>query len=640
MVDVWKELGKAIGAIFKPIFEIPRKLWETLGDAANDLAKGVMEGAEDLGDAVTPIITPAVARIMDEATESLMPGSPPKEIKEASEKLTEALMKAIEENVPEKGESPPSLETLLVSVAAVVGTFMGVFTAADIAGMALDLPMPAKQIGFRATAMDLINSLQMPATIGPTLQAPVWSGIIAPLRLRMNQRYPYMVLPDTMLPYLRAKDILTDEEYEENMSFYALDKTWSAHALENVWRYPSFSELRSMVHRTDMTWEDARTALEKSLIAKEYVEKYKELVPEIPGMGDLITMMVREVITPEKFGETAALMGYSKEWAQAYFDNHWILLPLGEVRHARHRGLIDDGELDKFLVLHDYKPEPREGIKTSDRDLAAKLVWDRPGRIDARWMYRWGEIDVTELRDLLVEGGLDPNYADAVARATAKNQYLSDINRLIGNIKADYARGYIMEPDLRSDLAALGIRSELVEYHVADALADRARSIRDEQLRTLRSQYARGAITMDEILAKVEELMPDEEARTAWVEALPTAKQTMIVEETYGTEVGRLVTNAKYDYVRGYTTKEDMVKRLTLLDLPAEVIEYHVMDAEEDRTRSYNDKQLAVIEEAYVDDLIAWEDVETMAMEILVDEEGRRIWLDGVWLNKHKAVRV
>jgi len=75
------------------------------------------------------------------------------------------------------------------------------------------------------------------------------------------------------------------------------------------------------------------------------------------------------------------------------------------VKKARHRGDIDDGELDKFLVLHDYKPTPRVGIKTSDADLAAGLIWDLPGRIDARWMYRWGEIDAAGLRDLLVKDG-------------------------------------------------------------------------------------------------------------------------------------------------------------------------------------------------------------------------------------------
>jgi len=189
-------------------------------------------------------------------------------------------------------------------------------------------------------------------------------------------------------------------------------------------------------------------------------------------------------------------------------------------------------------------------------------------------------------------------------------------------------------------MEALGLRSEMVEYHVMDAMADRVRSIHDEELRTMRAQYARGAKTMADIIEAVKPIIVDEVARDAWLAALPTAKQVVIMEETFGTEINRLVANAKYDYVRGYTTKPNMVSRLQLLDLPVEVIEFHVMDAAEDRVRGHKDKSLAIIEEGYIDGLIPWAQVEAMAGEILVDVDGLNIFLDGVWLNKHKAVRV
>jgi len=64
------------------------------------------------------------------------------------------------------------------------------------------------------------------------------------------------------------------------------------------------------------------------------------------------------------------------------------------------------------------------------------------------------------------------------------------------------------------------------------------------------------------------------------------------------------------------------------------------MDADEDRGRGYKDKSLNHIEEAYIDDMLTWPQVEEVAKEILVDPEGLTIWLDGVWLNKHLAARV
>ncbi len=145
---------------------------------------------------------------------------------------------------------------------------------------------------------------------------------------------------------------------------------------------------------------------------------------------------------------------------------------------------------------------------------------------------------------------------------------------------------------------------------------------------------------MADIITEAERIIIDDVARAAWLAKLPTAKQVIIMEETYGTEINRLVTNIKYDYVRGYVNKETLVSRLTMLDIPTLVIDFHVMDADEDRARGYNDKQLSHIEEGYIDDIIIWDQVEEMAKVVIVDPEGLTIWLDGVWLNKHKAVRM
>jgi len=640
MVDVWNELGKALGRALKPLAEIPAAIWRTLGDAAGDLIEGFMGAAEGLADTLEPTITHLMPSMIDEATASLGEGSPPEEIKEAVDKFIAQLMEMIEKEAKTEGKSLPTGAELAVAQGKLVAGIIGMYAATHAVSLALDASAPAKNWGFKAAMMDIMYQFKMSDVIGPMIQAPIWASVVTPMRMQARANNPYEVPGIGILPYLRAKDVITDEDYKTNMRYHAFDTTWSDHMLANTYRYPDFGDMRTMIHRGVKTWEDAKKALEKNLVQTEYIDAYKELLPSIPGAGDLITMMVREVIEKQDFIDNMKLQGFSEEWAGAYYDNHWILLPLGEVKKARYRDDIDDGELAKYLVLHDYKPEPRPGIKTSDSALAAGLVWDRPGRIDARWLFRWGEIDVTGLRDLLVDDGLDPAYADQVARATAKNQYMSDINREIANIKADYARGYSVEATLRGDLGALGLRSEIVEFHIADALADRVRSIRDEELRTLRAQYARGAMTLADVIAAVTMVIIDKEARDAWIAALPSAKQVMILEETFGTEINRLVANAKYDRVAGYKRKEDFVSRLQLLALPNEVIEYHVLDAEEDRTRKHNDKQLAVIEEGYVDDLITWEEVEAMAKPILVDEDAYNIWLDGVYLNKHKAVRV
>jgi len=640
MADVWKELGAAVGRALKPLADMGAAIWTGFGDAYGDLVRGFMAGAEGLKTAVEPTVTGLLPDVFDKAAEALGEDSPDPKTKEAVDKFIKSLMEMIEKEAKTEGKSLPTGAQLATTQSKLVAGIIGMYAATHAVSIALDATQPLKDWGFKTAIMDMLYQFNMREVIGPMIQAPIWASVVTPMRMLARAKNPYDVPGTGVLPYLRVKDLITDEEYKLNMSYHALDASWADHMLENTARYPSFSELRTMVHRGDMTWEMAELALEKSLVHVGFLAAYEGLVPSIPAVSDLIRFAVREAYPDAttftehyaKMSEWMGKIGYDQYFADASWTAHWIIPSIGQADDMLHRGMITEEQHTGLYILNDIRPQ--------DIDRLRALTWSLPGRIEARWMFRWGEIDATDLRDFLVKSGLDPEYADMAARAMAKNQFLSDINRQVANIKGDYARGYSVEATLRADLAALGQRSEIVEYHVIDAMADRTRAMHDEELRTLRAQYARGALTMADIVTMVTPIILDEEARAAWLAALPTAKQVVIMEETYGAEVNRLVANAKYDYVRGYTTKPNMVDRLTLLDIPETVIMFHTMDADEDRNRRHLDKRLAIIEEGYIDDLITWEGVQSMAREILVDAEAYALFLDEVWLNKHKAVRV
>ncbi len=639
MVDVWKELGKAIGAIFKPLYEIPAALWKAAGDAAGDLIEGFMGAASGLKTTLEPTITDLMPGVFDEAAAALSEGSPPEEIKDAVDKFIKQLMEMIEKEAKTEGHSLPTGTELTITQGKLVSGIIGMYAATHAISIALDATQPLKDWGFKTAIMDMLYQFKMSDVIGPMIQAPIWASVVTPLRMRARASNPYEVPGTGVLPYLRAKNLIDDTDYKQNMAYNALDSSWSDHMLENTWRYPDFSDTRNMIHRGVMTWTDARAALEKTLVKSEYLDAYEALIPSIPSVSDLVRFAVREAY-PDATGfeehyarmsEWMARQGYTQYFADSFWTAHWIIPTISQADELYHRGEITEEEHTALYILNDIRPEDIPNLR--------KLTWKRPGRIESRWMFRWGEIDATDLRDFLIDDGLDPEYADSVAAAMAKNQFLSDINREVANIKADYAKGYIVESTLRSDLAALGFRPEIVEYHMIDAVADRERSIRDDQLSTLRSQYARGAITMDEVLAEAEKIIMDKDIRDAWVAALPAAKEEKIVEETYTTEVNRLVSNVKADYTKGYIEKTDLVSRLTLLGLPAEVIDYHVMDADEDRTRKRNDERLTVIKDMWMKDVETDFDViEGWVKEVIVDEEARDLWLNDAYFDKFKTV--
>ncbi|GAI29857.1 unnamed protein product [marine sediment metagenome] len=101
-------------------------------------------------------------------------------------------------------------------------------------------------------------------------------------------------------------------------------------------------------------------------IHDEYFSLYKELAKQIPPVADIITMAVREAFTPaiaEKFGqyedfpeplkEWAGKKGLSSEWAERYWAAHWSLPSPLQGFEMLHRGIINQDELNMFLVVTD-----------------------------------------------------------------------------------------------------------------------------------------------------------------------------------------------------------------------------------------------------------------------------------------------
>jgi hypothetical protein len=641
VVDVWEELGKAIGRALKPISDIGASVWRSLGGAMAGLVGDLLGSAGSIKTAQQPGIDALIPNVLDEATKSLGEESPPKEIKEAVDKMILQLTKKIEKESKTEAKSLPTLAELTGRQGALTAAVVTMYAATHAISIALDASQPFKDWGFKTAIMDMMYQFNMRDVVGPMIQAPIWSGVVTPLRKRWNEVYPYEIPASGTLPYLKLKGLITDAEYRQNMAFHALDEGWADKLEANALRYPDWADMRSMIHRGVKTWADARAVLKLSLLTDKDVDAYEKLLPSIPGVGDLVRFAVREAYSDAKtFEEHYAKMtgwigqiGYGKYWADAFWTAHWIIPSPGQADELLHRGEITEVDHTALYVLNDIRPQDIPNLR--------KLTWRLPGRIDARWLFRWGKLDVTGLRDLLVKGGLDAKYAGDVAEAVAKNQYLADINRQVANVKADFVKGTVLEAELRADLTALGVARTFVDYHVTDALEDRTRAQKADRLSLLRARYTRGAATMATVVAEAEAIILDKDTRDLWLQALPELKQEKAVEETYAEDINRLVANVKADYVQGTILKDALVKRLQFLGLPDQVIQYQVMDADEDRARKRATERLDVIKDMWLKDVESdISVVEGWAKEIIVDADALENWVSDIYFQKLKAVKI
>ena len=490
--DLLVGLGDAMGPVVSG-------MWVGLADGAGAIATGIMSGMDALSVTLHAFVEAPLLSMLDAASDVMGPGSPPKEIKKATEKWTKALEEAIKRPIPKKGKSPPDLLTLTAASGGLIAGMAGVYALTHTISSALDATHPLKRWGFKAAIMDILHTISIDDALGPMVDAPLWAGIIVPMRMRYRQLFPYEIPGIGELARMVTQRIIPDALYVENMSFYAIDAMWAGYLQRSNERVPSFGDMSRMMWLGKISMDQLLDAERHMGIREDFIAGYEALTERLPGAGDLITMMVREVIDLTIFIETMSMQGVSELWSMRHYEAHWILLPLGKVQDARYRGLIDDAELAKYLVLHDYKPEPRPGIRRSDQALAGDLIWKIPGRIEARWMYKWGDIDQAGLEALLITDGMDPDWAPIVARATARNQMLAEINRLRDNAKKDFGKGLITEAQMIVNLEALRYSSALIEFHIADALGDSERDLKLEAIDLIVDGYVKDMITYEEL---------------------------------------------------------------------------------------------------------------------------------------------
>jgi SOS response regulatory protein OraA/RecX len=318
--------------------------------------------------------------------------------------------------------------------------------------------------------------------------------------------------------YLRG--FITEDQLRKYLKMQGYDATIIDAFVKQTIRIPSISDLQDFLIFGFITREEFNKYLKVHGIEDKFLHPYYVKALGIPGVGDLISMVVREVITPEFFEWIMKKRGYTYDfkelavageaipkvsdlpdvtnWAKAYWENHWRLLEIGHVKDAFFRGIINEEELKKYLVWHDYKPEPRPGIHISDRDIMSELVWDLPGRIDLRWMWESGAITEEEAKKMLKMTGLHPDWIDKTVLGWKLYLFREEVGKVIQQAITDRAEGWITDDEFRERLRKLGVIEERIEYYLAAAKAREERELRKERLKIAIEAFRRDLITKEE----------------------------------------------------------------------------------------------------------------------------------------------
>ena len=445
------DAGKWLQAhVITPIHNALSWLWNMLGNAATGVLRGVVDKAKEISDRI------------------------------------------------KRGDWMASFELLSTFAAAGLGV-SGIMSVAGIkiAGTGLEVGELS-----RFVSMLFDPSLVTGVIIGTMLSASVG----APLRTQFNRMFRPTLPDDRDIEEWWRRGLIDDSKAKELLASLGYADEYIDNIVASFTDLPSESDVKTWFLRGYIDEGKAREYLRMRGYTDEMIENTMKSWWIIPSVSDLISFVVKEVISPEEFYKYAAQMGLSKEWAKAYWDAHWQLPAFGQLREAMWRGIITEEEYKKYIVWHDYLNVPRPGISKSDQEIMFELSYELPGRIDARWMYEQGAIDMETLTELYKMTGLHPDWIDPVVKATALTVLRTEKESLIREAMYDLRDGWLTEEEFDKLLEELEMPERLRYFWKQRALMLREREIRDQKKDILVNSYRLGIIDAGELRDELRKL--------------------------------------------------------------------------------------------------------------------------------------
>ncbi len=266
------------------------------------------------------------------------------------------------------------------------------------------------------------------------------------------------------------------------------------------------TDLLTLWLRDQLPEGDLNTELAARGWTEERIEKVKLVRQIIPGVGDLISMAVREAWrddVAERFdydqgfellpSEPFEAQGLSMDWVKRYWRAHWVLPSITAGYQMLHR--LRPGKTDNPFTRDDLETLLRTAdISPFFINRLIEISFAPFTRVDLRRMFKAGVLNEQEV----FEGYLDIGYDEKKARNLADFAILDargkerDLTK--GLIVSAYKRGTIERSEAISGLVELRYTALDAEFIITIADAELAKKTTDAQLDRVEFLYMEGEI--------------------------------------------------------------------------------------------------------------------------------------------------
>lgn len=351
---------------------------------------------------------------------------------------------------------------------------------------------------------------QMLVAIGNALMTPVLDVLSNCIAQAAARQVPTSLPDFSVLQDQRNRRLIGEQEAVNDLlsQGWSLDKAGTL--LDQRRALPDIGILQAWWLRGFTDTERTTEMLLDLGFDAEAIENIFRMSFFIPPVGDLITMAVREVFSPEiaeafgqfedfppEFADNARLQGVSEDWARNYWAAHWALPSAQQGFEMFHRKVIDQGELNVLLRALDVMP--------FWRDKMTAIAFRPIPRVDIRRLHAFGVLTTEDLPARYEAFGFAPPDAQLMADFTVAfnartggddAQELSGITRAMAI--SFFKRGTLTREQTVTVLQEQGLTDDAIEILITDAEMQREGEEREEQTKLVIDQAKAGAITFND----------------------------------------------------------------------------------------------------------------------------------------------
>ena len=353
----------------------------------------------------------------------------------------------------------------------------------------------------------------------PMILSTVGSTALSPFSEKLRQRMNALARPALMSPgeaiQSEQRGVLAAQIAQNILDRQGLPDDQADALRELVMQRPGTMEVIDYWRRELMTDAEADQALHRLGWNETSRDLIREAAYPPPGVGDLITMAVREVFSPEvaeRFGQFdeipddymmwAKRVGLNDYWARNYWAAHWSLPSIMQGFEMLHRDVITSDDLDRLFVALDVMPFWRDQLKA--------ISFSPFTRVDVRRMYQQGILDRAGVVRAYKDIGYDEEKAELLAEFTVR--YVDGLVKVVKAKERDLSKGdviglmndgvitpsetmeYLMQLGYSEDEATVLVRREEIQEERKERKAEIEAIIDQARIKVISFEQAQDAL--------------------------------------------------------------------------------------------------------------------------------------------------